>query len=894
MHLTVSIQYTTQSNENIRLHIQSANDQRIIHMSYTDGRSWTTELDWDGSAFDYHFSIVDAHGGTLRTEHHNRTFAPNAYSERTGLHLCAHWDLPNFAEHILDNKVFHNRALSTQLQQLSLQRHHTHVFQIHVPLYPSHWRLCLSGSIDALGHWQTEQFVPMQQVAMGVWRAAVDLANVHDGFEYKYGIFDAHTDRFIAFEDGDNRFCSAPFTTDSDALHVIHDAGYRFLPEQLWRAAGVAIPVFSLRSTRSLGSGEFSDLKLLGDWAHKIGLSIIQLLPINDSTVNYSWLDQYPYSAISVYALHPQYLSLLDLPYALPAAQQAEFKQEQAQLNASPQVDFERMIRAKWRLIRTIFQTHHAAILRDVGLAQFIEERAQWLKPYAVFCALRDQLGGVDYTQWGRYSSFTPALIDELFEPSNALFDEIMLYCFVQYHLHLQLRAATQYLHGLGVSLKGDLPIGVRRHSVDTWMEPELFSMDFQAGAPPDMFSDLGQNWEFPTYNWAQMKADDYQWWASRLAAMSQYFDALRIDHILGFFRIWRISNEATQGLLGYFYPAKGVTREELEQREIDFDATRDCSPLITDEFLQNILGEQTSSVIARYLQPSEHAPEQYVFQAEFDTQRKVEAYFDAHHDADHPLKPHLLAIHSNVLFITELTDDNIVYHPRFNLHKTFAYQTRSAEQQHKLDALYHDYFFVRQEALWRASGLEKLPALQRATHMLICAEDLGLVPDCVPQVLDELGIIALKLQRAPKEHIPFYDPEKLGYMNVTTTSSHDSSTLRQWWAETPTLTKQYYDEQLQRIGVAPSELTPALAEQIIRQNLQSPAMLAIFPLQDWLAASEALRHPNAHAERINDPANPDQRWAYRMHVTLEELLSADTFNREVADWIALSDRHLT
>ena len=894
MHLTVSIQYTTQSNENIRLHIQSANDQRVIPMSYTDGRSWSTELDWDGSAFNYHFSIVDAHGGTLRTEHHSRTFAPNAYAARDHLHLWAHWDLPNFAEHILDNKVFHNRALSTQLQPLSLQQHHTHVFQIHVPLYPSHWRLCLSGGIDALGHWQPEQFVPMQQVAMGVWRAAVDLANVHDGFEYKYGIFDAHTDRFIAFEDGDNRFCSAPFTTDSDALHVIHDAGYRFLPEQLWRAAGVAIPVFSLRSTRSLGSGEFSDLKLLGDWAHKIGLSIIQLLPINDSTVNYSWLDQYPYSAISVYALHPQYLSLLDLPYALPAAQQAEFKQEQAQLNASPQVDFERMIRAKWRLIRTIFQTHHAAILRDVGLAQFIEERAQWLKPYAVFCALRDQLGGVDYTQWGRYSSFTPALIDELFEPSNALFDEIMLYCFVQYHLHLQLRAATQYLHGLGVSLKGDLPIGVRRHSVDTWMEPELFSMDFQAGAPPDMFSDLGQNWEFPTYNWAQMKADDYQWWASRLAAMSQYFDALRIDHILGFFRIWRISNEATQGLLGYFYPAQGVTREELEQRGIDFDATRDCSPLITDEFLQNILGEQTSSVIARYLQPSEHAPEQYAFQAEFDTQRKVEAYFDAHHDADNPIKPHLLAIHSNVLFITELTDDNIVYHPRFNLHKTFAYQTRSAEQQHKLDALYHDYFFVRQEALWRASGLEKLPALQRATHMLICAEDLGLVPDCVPQVLDELGIVALKLQRAPKEQIPFYDPEKLGYMNVTTTSSHDSSTLRQWWAETPMLTQQYYDEQLQRIGVAPSELTPPLAEQIIRQNLQSPAMLAIFPLQDWLAASETLRHPNAHAERINDPANPDQRWAYRMYVTLEELLSADAFNQEAADWIALSDRHLS
>ena len=890
MRLTVSIQYATQLGESLLLHISSPHDARSISMQYTDAQQWSTELVWDGGAFDYQFSVVDSSGKTLHTERHARSFSPQAYATREYVHLRAHWDLPNFPEHVLDNKIFHNRVFNIALQPFALEPQHTHVFQIRAPLYPSHWQICLLGAHHALGNWQADEFVPLQQVAMGIWRVAVDLSNIHDGVAYKYGIFDTQTEQFVAFEGGENRFCPADH---SSALTVVHDAGYRFLPDQLWRAAGVAIPVFSLRSTRSLGSGEFSDLKLLGDWAHAVGLSLIQLLPINDSTVNYSWLDQYPYSAISVYALHPQYLSLLDLPYGLSDAQMAEFKQAQAQLNITAQVDFERMIRVKWKLIRSVFQTHHADIMQDADLMQFIAERAQWLKPYAVFCALRDQFGSVDYAQWGHYAHYTPSLIEAFFQPEHALFDELMLHCFVQYHLHLQLRAATQYLQRLGVSLKGDLPIGVRRHSVDTWIEPELFSMDFQAGAPPDLFSDLGQNWELPTYDWVQMKLEGYQWWSRRLAAMSQYFDALRIDHILGFFRIWRIPTDATQGLLGYFYPAQGVTREELEQRGIDFDETRDCAPFITDALLRSVFDEQTDVMIERYFHPSAHAPSEYVFQPAFDTQRKIEHDFDARNDADNPLKQSLLALHSNVLFIMELTENNIVYHPRFNVYQTTAYQNRSPEQQQKLRELYHYYFFVRQEALWRASGLEKLPALQRATDMLICAEDLGLVPDCVPQVLDELGIVALKLQRAPKEQLPYYDPKNLGYMNVTTTSSHDSSTLRQWWAETPTLIQQYYSEQLQRPGDAPSELTPALAEQILRQNLQSPAMLAIFPLQDWLAAAEHLPRMDVNAERINDPANPDQRWAYRMHITLEELLAAETFNRDIADWITLSNRRM-
>ena len=898
MTITFTLRYATQFGEQVYLHLSQNSVTRLIPMRFADTQSWRIELATPTADLEYHFSIRDDSEQILREELRSRTLALLPVAHQTTVHLIDEWDMPNFPEHFLVNKVLANTRADVVALESSRIATATHLFDIKVPLYERHQQLCLLGAHEALGNWDTERFIPLQQVAAGAWQAALDLNNMAGTLAYKYGIFDSITGQFISFETGENRSIVLNHT-DPHTLTIVRDLGYRFLPEQLWRAAGVAIPIFSLRSRNALGSGEFMDLKLLGNWAKNVGLSLIQVLPINDSSVDYSWNDQFPYSAISVYALHPQYLSIRDLPYELTAEQHAEFAAEQAALNTCETIDFERMIRVKWRLLRSIFARHQAEIAADAAFAQFINERAFWLKPYALFCTLRDQYGTVDFTHWGMDAHYSSARCDELFNPTHPQFAEVMLHCFVQYHLHLQLTSAVNYLHELGVSLKGDLPIGVRRHSVDTWVEPQWFGMDFQAGAPPDMFSDLGQNWELPTYEWAQMRADHYGWWRKRMSALSQYFDAMRIDHVLGFFRIWRIPSEATQGLLGYFYPALGITTTELAERGIAFDAERDCTPYIHQAWLESLFGVDTDAIIARYFQvntdTNADADAHYVFKAAFDTQRKMVEYFKTqpHNARNTELQAKLLSLHTEVLFIREQTDTGVVYHPRFNIDKTQAFLSRTQPQREKLFALYVDYFFVRQEALWRVSGLEKLPALQSATDMLICAEDLGLVPDCVPQVLDELGIVALKIQRSPKEHIPFYDPKNIGYMNVTTTSSHDSSTLRQWWTENPSLTQQYYDQQLQRNGTAPKELTPALAEQIVRQNLQSPAMLTIFPLQDWLATSESLRRANANAERINNPADPAQRWAYRMHIELEELLKADEFNHEVAHWIALSERQV-
>ena len=179
-----------------------------------------------------------------------------------------------------------------------------------------------------------------------------------------------------------------------------------------------------------------------------------------------------------------------------------------------------------------------------------------------------------------------------LYEVITADYPHISIYYFIQFHLHLQLLEATNYARANGVVLKGDIPIGISRNSVEAWTEPHYFNLNGQAGAPPDDFSVNGQNWGFPTYNWEVMEQDDYSWWMKRFRKMSEYFDAYRIDHILGFFRIWEIPMHAVHGLLGQFVPSLPMSREEIESYGLPF-------------------------------------------REEFDTQRKVETFFAGKTDAD-------------------------------------------------------------------------------------------------------------------------------------------------------------------------------------------------------------------------------------------------------------------
>lgn len=881
MKLYFNIEYHTKPGEKLELIIDEKDSAaRSYVMFHTLNGLWKCEVDFFSKSIAYKYRLTDVSGNILREEFvlHRLGF-PHHYKEFL---IFDEWNNKNFPENYLNNKILRNKLSQFSPRKLSVLKKHTHLFRIEAPIYNPDWEIVLIGNTPSLGNWAYDNPIHLLQTDFGVWEVSVEIPEIQF-IEYKYAIFDTAKGKIIDVESGRNRYAIP--NPQKDVLQIVADHYFRFKSYQMYHDAGVAVPVFSLRTENGFGVGEFFDLKKLADWANEAALGIIQILPINDTTANYSWTDSYPYAAVSVYALHPQYISIENLDFDLPKELVEGYQAEKIDLNALDLIDYEKVISAKWKYLKAVFNTEKDKIYKDRNFKKFIKDNEEWLLPYSAFCVLRDKYKTPNFNEWKTYKKYIAGKISPFFSVKNKDYDASMLHAWVQFQLHKQLKDAVDYIHSLGISLKGDLPIGIYRHSVEAWTEPDLFGMDFQAGAPPDQFTEIGQNWEFPTYNWEAMKADNYRWWKNRFKALEQYFDAMRIDHILGFFRIWRMPISATQGILGYFYPAVPIVLDEFKARHIPFDVERYCKPFINDEILWKYFGEENSKALEFINKNSDGT---YQFKEEFNTQRKIANYFKDNPD---DISVKLISLCANVLFLEEERNGETVYHPRFYAFKTESYQYLSDWEKESIYELYQDYFFKRQDYLWKTKAMEKLPVILNATDMLICGEDLGLVPDCVPEVMDELAIIALKVQRMPSGNIPFYNPKDAGYMNVVTASSHDSSTLRQWWKEDIGLTQVYFNQQLNQYGKAFDDLEPAIAEIIMKQHLYNDAMLAIFPIQEFFAIDEKVVNLDMTDERINNPAVFPHYWRYRMHLNIENLTNNLEFNQKISNWINESGR---
>ena len=764
-----------------------------------------------------------------------------------------------------------------------------HSFQLRLAAVPQGMVPCLIGSVTEIGDWGWHHAVPLQEVSPNVWQKNLYLPN-DLGIQYKYGMFDLRLKCVVSMERGENRWLPVREYSKQQWTKV-SDESYRRDVSGLFRAAGVAIPVFSLRSKKSLGVGEFADLKPLADWAHGVGLKLIQILPINDTTSSHDWTDSYPYSAISVFALHPLYLRLDDLDYAMPAEFGGELKSARASLNPLAQVDYEAVMAVKIKLTRQIFEKHFKVIRSNDEFKLFLEANRAWVVPYGVFCVKRDHFGTADFSCWEDWAVFDAEKVNALVDPAHPEHREVLYHVWLQYELDQQLGDAVAHLHRNGLALKGDLPIGIDRQSVDAWCASHLFKMDAQAGAPPDAFAVKGQNWGFPTYNWEVMQKDDYAWWRSRFAQLSRYFDAYRIDHILGFFRIWQVPYDHVEGIMGHFDPAVPIHLDEMRERGIDFDYNRYCRPYIRDHSLSERFGDAVQVVKEQYLHDSGSG--YWQLRENFSTQRRIVDHFSTQAKNDHNdwIMGCLLDLASDVLFFEVPGSHGTLFHPRCSMQTTHSYQDLHPDVRGRVEELYNDYFYRRQEDFWQARGYEKLPAMRQASPMLLCGEDLGMVPACVPGVLKELGILALEIQRMPKTHeVEFFNPANAPYMSVVSPSTHDMSTLRAWWREDSRTTSRFA-WQMFGIDFAPSDLSAEISAQIIEQHLHSPAMWAIFPLQDLLAMDAELRHPEPEAERINVPAIMPYYWRYRMHLDLDELASAEGFNQKIESLLQSSQR---
>ena len=730
--------------------------------------------------------------------------------------------------------------------------------------------VAITGSGKLFGDWK--KMVVLSDENFPCWSVTL---KAKAPFEYKFVVVDRKSLEPILWEQGGNHFF-AEVVPEGTSL-VVSDVVPVFatLP---WRGAGTAIPVFSLRTADSFGVGEFHDLKKMVDWAVATGQNVLQLLPINDTTMTGKWQDSYPYNANTTFALHPQFIHLPSAGVKVDKA----YRAMKDKLNALPEVDYEAVNNEKARLLKNTFAKVGEQVMATPEYKAFMEKNRDWLIPYAAFCCLRDEFGTPDFSKWGKMAKYTPKKVFA-YAAENA--DRINYHCWVQYNLDAQLKDAVSYAHSHGVALKGDLPIGISRTSVDAWAYPELYHLDSQAGAPPDAFSVFGQNWGFPTYNWEKMSEDGFAWWKSRMRKMSEYFDAFRIDHILGFFRIWEIPMDAVHGLLGYFNPALPYTFDEILSMGFDLSDGRFTTPPLTDEVLTGIFGDLAGEVKAKYIKEGKLVPA-------VATQRKVVEKFKGEDEKSTSLREGFMTLLDDVLFIEDPRKKGY-YHPRISAQSTYTFKALDDYRKATFINLYNDFFYHRHNEFWRKSAMSKLPSLLGSTNMLTCGEDLGMIPACVPSVMDELGILSLEIQRMPKSVTEeFADPDKYPYMCVCATGTHDTNPLRAWWEEDREVTGRYYYSMLHGNGEVPYFCEPWVCEKILSSHVKSPAMLCILPLQDWLSMDGAIRYQgNPADERINVPAIPRYYWRYRMHLSVESLISETSFNDRMKGMIRESGR---
>ncbi|ULQ57588.1 4-alpha-glucanotransferase [Flavihumibacter rivuli] len=865
--------------------------QTPFSLSYLNDEFWHGSIEVDPvqqESINYQYQLVNADGTIIREWGNDRVI--NTLSGRfEEIQVVDTWNHAGEYENAFYTAPFLESLLpSHNNKKVKHPKQYTHIFRVKAPLLHKNEVLCLVGNHVDLGEWSTDKPVLLQAEG-NWWTVALNLPKEGFPLQYKYGIYNTNKKSFVRFEDHNNRVLYGDAMQHK--LTIVHD-GFAHLPNNSWKGAGIAIPVFSLRTSKSFGVGEFNDLEALVDWARTVGMKMIQILPVNDTTATHTWSDSYPYAAISAFALHPIYVNLEKVAGKKQSALIKPLKKKQKLLNELAEVDYDEVMKFKLSVLMELFLAQKDELQEDEAYQEFFKKNRHWLVPYAAFCYLRDKHNTADFTQWKQHSEYDAAAIEKFVSPRLKHHDQILFHYYVQYHLHCQLKDATAYAHKHGIIVKGDIPIGIYRYSCDAWMAPGLYNMDQQAGAPPDDFAIKGQNWGFPTYNWQRMQEDGFTWWRQRFEQMSEYFDAFRIDHILGFFRIWSIPLHAVEGIMGRFVPAIPVHINEFHQNGIWFDYHRYAKPYITDQILWDIFHVSSSYVKETFL--TEAGFGQYAFTEAFNTQRKVEQYFATLEANDHNqwLKQGLFDLHSNVILFEEEGSKGLQFHFRFGMEQTRSFQSLEWNTQQQLKDLYVNYFFRRQDDFWMKEAMKKLPALKASTNMLICGEDLGMVPHCVPDVMKQLGILSLEIQRMPKDpKREFFHPNDAPYLSVVTPSTHDMSTVRGWWEEDREKTQRFFNNELGQWGDAPAFCEAWINKAILIQHIYSPAMWCVFQIQDILGMEEKLRRDNPHDERINIPANPKHYWRYRMHISLEDLAREKAFNHELKEYLHAGGR---
>ncbi len=892
MIIDFHIDYSTFFGEQVAIRLKKKSSEEYVFFQTTDGKNWTLSLQLsENELIEYKYFI---HTDDLKREEFGKFRLLQVPKNTAHISVKDQWRATDNTDNIFFSAAFADvifkRPTSKNVTKSTKNKNNLVKFQLHSANLPTNYSFGIIGNQKFLGSWK--QAIPLSSDNFPTWSAYFEVDTLGIDLEYKYVILEPETNEILAWEDGENRTRKFEFLSKNTSFLLLNDDYFRF-PIGLgqWRGAGVAIPVFSLRSETSMGIGEFSDLKKMSDWAAATQMKVLQILPVNDTIATKTWTDSYPYAAISVFALHPLYVNIQAIGKIKDENTASLLAHKIKELNAQEKVDFEAVLDTKFYFFKILYEQEKETFFNDKNVLKFIAENGDWLPAYAAFCYLRDENKTANFNLWKEYSTFSKNVIDTICDKKFADFDKVALYYFIQYHAHTQLHEATAYARSKKVVLKGDLPIGIYRFSADAWVAPQLYNMAGQAGAPPDAYAEGGQNWGFPTYNWQVMAKDNFDWWQKRMCKLAEYFDALRIDHILGFFRIWEIPTEQVEGTLGLFNPRLPFLRQELAEAGLHGDLSRYTMPYIRSNHLDEIFGYYADFVRSEFLINYENG--YFGIQEKISNQLKIRnlfTYDDKYKDLQF-LEIPLMRLLGEVVLIPEPNSNGTAFNPRITVQTTRSYKELDYFKRTVIDRLYNDYFYTRHDEFWKNQAVRTLPALLNATNMLICGEDLGMIPKSVPSVMRDLNIISLEIQRMPKGNTAFGVPQNYPYMSVCSPSCHDMSTIRGWWEDDEATAQRFWNQNLLQTGKSPSHCTEGIVETIVQQHLNAPSMWAIFPIQDLVGIDANLRKKDARSEQINNPANPKHYWQFRMHVTIEQLLEEKNLIEKIKSMVTNSGR---
>ena len=673
------------------------------------------------------------------------------------------------------------------------------------------------------------------------------------------------------------------------------------------QSTGFVLPLLALR-TQDKPCGEFPDLEKLAVLAKKWGMNLIQILPVNDS----GWQAS-PYSALSSIALNPIYLSIKDLPEfeQLSPALCGSLTQMNAQLALHKRVPYGEVLDAKLKILSQAWEEISSPSFSNrTGVLSVLEgwvKENEWVRPYGCFLELKKRFGGLPWWNWPEYATVRQDDIETLLSDSSFA-KQVDFWAWVQMRAYWQFENACTLVHAMGIDLMGDIPILMNRDSVDAWYDRQIFDFDFFAGAPPDAGSPPGQNWGFPLYRWDVIEKTGWAFWKTRLEAADHFYSSYRIDHVLGFFRIWAVGKAERDGYLGHFEPEMDYTREELHELGFSDERIQWLSqPHIPESAVEaifallkaahdesNALPQQDTAKFRSVLFSQIGTEPLYRFsgqiQGSADFDRLVRDFLPTSGtngvsygaQNEKALKSSLVSWWRNRSLL-ELPNGHFIAAP--NYWNTQAWCSLSDDERQELKSLIERKGEISNK-LWLENGRKILSAITGHVTMQPCAEDLGFLSPGVPQTLDDLNIPGLRVLRWTRYYeepgAPFVPPDKYPANSVACTSVHDSSTLREWWRDEPDKAKLW--DVLQLPGSCPDDLDPAAALQVVRAFAMVNSRFLVYPLQDLLACDEHYREENPKDERINIPGTCDDfDWTYRMKPSIEGLLPDGGFSSRIS-----------